>query len=116
MHDLFHAAGRLTVYFFALYFTKRAASFAACFGYLMTLMQIPLKVALLDEATGEAADERLVLFDQAKAEIVLERAPAYRWASAQSIVARSESDEAVPSWFFVVVTIDRSSAMSSARA
>ncbi|WP_129791924.1 aminopeptidase N [Sphingosinicella sp. CPCC 101087] len=38
-------------------------------------MPIPLRIALLDEATGVAADERLVLLDEAKAEVVLERAP-----------------------------------------
>ena len=39
-------------------------------------MPIPLRIALLDEATGEAAEERLVILDEAQAEIVLDRAPA----------------------------------------
>ena len=39
-------------------------------------MPIPLRIALLDEATGEAAEERLVILDEANAEIVLDRAPA----------------------------------------
>ena len=39
-------------------------------------MPIPLKVALLDEATGETAGERLIVFDAAKAEILLESAAA----------------------------------------
>ncbi|MGZ8282719.1 MAG: aminopeptidase N [Allosphingosinicella sp.] len=39
-------------------------------------MQIPLRIALLDEATGETADERLVLLDQAVTEIELDGAPA----------------------------------------
>jgi aminopeptidase N len=39
-------------------------------------MPIPLKLALLDEATGEAVDERLFVLDQASAEVVVDRAPA----------------------------------------
>ncbi|HYD36003.1 MAG TPA: aminopeptidase N, partial [Allosphingosinicella sp.] len=39
-------------------------------------MPIPLRLALLDEATGETAEERLVVLDQTRAEIALERAPA----------------------------------------
>jgi len=39
-------------------------------------MPIPLKVALLDEATGEPTDERLIVFDKASDEIALHGAPA----------------------------------------
>jgi len=38
-------------------------------------MPIPLKVALLDKATGKATDERLILFDKARDEVPLEGAP-----------------------------------------
>ena len=39
-------------------------------------MPIPLRIALFDEATGDSADERLVLLETGRAEIPLERAPA----------------------------------------
>src|SRR5688572_7515537 len=38
-------------------------------------MQIPLRIALLDEATGEAGEERLVLLEEEQAEIVFDKAP-----------------------------------------
>jgi aminopeptidase N len=38
-------------------------------------MPIPLKVALLDEATGAATDERLIVLDKASDEIALDGAP-----------------------------------------
>jgi len=39
-------------------------------------MPIPLRLALLDEATGEPVDERLVVLDKAKEEIRIDDAPA----------------------------------------